>query len=608
MRSPVRSYLLNLHESVSGADPFADHRLSRVRTAAAPEPASDPHVLYGADPASMGIAMTTADGHTYGVGDAEVEFSIQSISKVFVYALALMDSGFDVVDSKIDVEPSGSAYNDISSESGSGRPKNPLINIGAIAAASLVRPAAGETVFGRILATMSACAGRELRLDEDVLAADLRNGAHNRGLSWFLSSWGIIAGDPVPAFDDYTRQCAVTVTAVDLSVMAATFANLGINPLTGERVFTEEVVERVLSVMTTCGMYDDSGDWVATVGLPAKSGVGGGIISVLPGQLGIATFSPPLDQHGNSARGIIVHEEMSEDLGLHFVRAATVGRSSIRSHVTVDYSHSTVRRPAEADAVLAEHGDHAHLVELVGDLQFSGFEAVARLIGGLEDPLCVVLDFTKVDDLSRVTIASLNRLATAMSEAGIALAAVDSDGLLADHVEEMGIRSFAYRYAALSWAEDIVLRRYGDESCFYDPEYTHAPMLDSLDAKHRAVILDHLVKQRYRKGEVVRAIGADFDGIRFMRAGEVCTYSADGDLLAVLRAGTTFGEFALNPDGGQPFDMIATSATTLDFLPAEAIDRIGIDDPAAAAALWRSITVNGYTRLAQAVRGEAQTQ
>ena len=168
---------------------------------------------------------------------------------------------------------------------------------------------------------MSACAGRELRLDEDVLAADLRDGAHNRGLSWFLSSWGIIDGDPTTAFEDYTRQCAVTVTAVDLSVMAATFANLGVNPLTDERVFTEEVVERVLSVMTTCGMYDDSGDWVATVGLPAKSGVGGGIISVLPGQLGIATFSPPLDQHGNSAKGIIVHEEMSEDLGLHFVRA-----------------------------------------------------------------------------------------------------------------------------------------------------------------------------------------------------------------------------------------------------------------------------------------------
>ena len=127
--------------------------------------------------------------------------------------------------------------------------------------------------------------------------------------------------------------------------------------------------------------------------------------------------------------------------------------------------------------MLAEHGDHAHLIELVGDLQFSGFEAVARLIGDLEDPLCVVLDFTKVDDLSRVTIASLHRLARAMSEAGIALAVVDADGLLAEHVEAMGIRSFAYRYAALSWAEDIVLRRYGDESCFYDPEYTHAPML-----------------------------------------------------------------------------------------------------------------------------------
>src|SRR5690606_27485566 len=212
----------------------------------------------------------------------------------------------------------------------------------------------GQTVFDRILDTMSACAGRSLHLDEDVYQQDLADGAHNRGLAWFLSSWGIIDGDPGAAFDDYTRQCAVSVTAADLAVMASTLANLGVNPVTGARVFTEEVVERVLSVMTTCGMYDDSGDWVATVGLPAKSGVGGGIISVLPGQLGIATFSPPLDEHGNSASGILVHEEMSADLGLHFVRAATVGRSSIRGHATIDVVHSTVRRPAEADLVLAE--------------------------------------------------------------------------------------------------------------------------------------------------------------------------------------------------------------------------------------------------------------
>jgi glutaminase len=535
-----------------------------------------------------------------------VEFSIQSISKVFVYALALMDAGFDAVDSKIDVEPSGSAYNDISSESGSGRPKNPLINIGAIAAVSLVRPDEGQTVFDRVLETMSACAGRELSLDQGVYEQDLAEGAHNRGLAWFLSSWGIIDGDPGDAFDDYTRQCAVSVTAADLSVMASTLANLGVNPVTGRRVFTEDVVERVLSVMTTCGMYDDSGDWVATVGLPAKSGVGGGIISVLPGQLGIATFSPPLDEHGNSASGIIVHEEMSADLGLHFVRAATVGRSSVRAHATIDVVHSTVRRPMEADLVLAEHGDHAHLVELVGDIQFAGFEAVSRLIGELDDPLCVVLDLTKVDNLATSTFDSLHRLAAAMDDAGIDLSIIDPDHLLEEHLEDLGIESFRLRYAALAWAENLVLRHFGDESCFYSPEYANAPMLDELQPEDRRVVVDRLVQQRYREGETVRAIGDRFDGIRFMRSGEVRTYSADGSLLAVLRAGTTFGEFAMNPDGGQPFDMIVTRDTTLDFLPAEEIDRLMVDHPSTAAALWRSITVNGYTRLAQAVRGEAQ--
>jgi glutaminase len=131
-------------------------------------------------------------------------------------------------------------------------------------------------------------------------------------------------------------------------------------------------------------------------------------------------------------------------------------------------------------------------------------------------------------------------------------------------------------------------------------------MLDELQPEDRRVVVDRLVQQRYREGETVRAIGDRFDGIRFMRSGEVRTYSADGSLLAVLRAGTTFGEFAMNPDGGQPFDMIVTRDTTLDFLPAEEIDRLMVDHPSTAAALWRSITVNGYTRLAQAVRGEAQ--
>ena len=606
MRSPVRSYLLGLHETVCGTDPYAATRLSRHRTVAAAEPEADAKVLYGADPTQMGIAMTMADGHTYQVGDADVEFSIQSISKVFVYALALMDAGFDAVDSKIDVEPSGSAYNDISSESGSGRPKNPLINIGAIAAASLVKPGQGQTVFDRILDTMSACAGRSLHLDEDVYQQDLADGAHNRGLAWFLSSWGIIDGDPGAAFDDYTRQCAVSVTAADLAVMASTLANLGVNPVTGVRVFTEEVVERVLSVMTTCGMYDDSGDWVATVGLPAKSGVGGGIISVLPGQLGIATFSPPLDEHGNSASGILVHEEMSADLGLHFVRAATVGRSSIRGHATIDVVHSTVRRPAEADLVLAEHGDRAHLVELVGDIQFSGFEAVSRLVGSLDEPLCVVLDLSRVDNLARTTLQSLHRLAGAMADAGIALSIIDPEHLLTDQVEALDIRSFELRFAALAWAETLILRRFGDESCFYSPQYANAPMLEELRPEDRSIVVERLIQQRYREGETVRAIGDRFDGIRFMRSGEVRTYSPDGRLLAVLRAGTTFGEFALNPDGGQPFDMLVTRDATLDFLPAEEIDQLAVEHPSTAAALWRSITVNGYTRLAQAVRGEAQ--
>ncbi|GAA2100124.1 glutaminase A [Brevibacterium salitolerans] len=636
MRSPVQTYLSGLHARVRAADPFAAHPTPGFRTASAGSPAEGLSVLYGGDPDHLGIAMTTADGFSYRVGDACEEFSIQSISKVFVYALALMDSGFDLVDGKIDVEPSGSAYNDLSSEAGSGRPKNALINIGAIAATSLVRPVGEETAFERILAVFSACAGRQLSLDEEVLRADYETGAHNRGLAWFLSSWGIIEGDPNPAFDDYTKQCAISVTAADLSMMAATLAHLGVNPATGERVFPEDVVERVLSVMLTCGMYDDSGDWVTTVGLPAKSGVGGGIIAVLPGQLGIATYSPPLDRHGNSAKGIVAHEEMSADLGLHIVRAGKPGRAVIRSHTTVDRDHSSLRRSPEDEAVLEEHGDRAHILELIGDVHFSGFEAVSRLIEELDEPQVVVLDIGKVDELSGSALMSLARLAATMDEEGIAVGVVDPDALLRRHelkrallreAAEAGVvdgaveaaptdgaegqsrlpvRIFASRHAALVWAEDAVLL--SEEDAGAQPVRQQGPVLGGLSPAVRAVVRGLLTAETAEEGQVIRAPGDDFDGIRFVVSGEVHSVSPDGELMAVLRAGATFGEYALGTGAGQPFAVIAAQRSRFELLSAEALERMEAESPAAAAALWRSIAHDGYARLVQAVRGEERTE
>lgn len=263
-----------------------------------------------------GVAICTVDGEVYSAGDAEQLFAIQSISKAFTYALALEERGHDWVDDRINVEPSGEAFNEISLVGDPGKPANPLVNIGAIAACWCVP----EERFPRILDFYERLAGRTLRLDEEILDAEGKAGSRNRALGWLLRWAEVIDQDPDDALDAYTKQCSVLVTAKDLAVMGATLANRGIQPVSGERLMSEDVAERVLSVMATCGMYDDAGEWMIRVGMPAKSGVGGGIVSAAPGQLGLGTFGPRLDKHGNSVRGTLISERLAHDLDLHFAR------------------------------------------------------------------------------------------------------------------------------------------------------------------------------------------------------------------------------------------------------------------------------------------------
>jgi glutaminase A len=263
--------------------------------------------LKAADPERFGLALATLDGELYTAGHDDVEFSIQSISKPFAYALALEDAGFSQVMAHIDVEPSGNAFNSLSLKPESGRPYNPMINAGAITAHSLVAGTGDERVE-RILARFSALAGRELRVDEAVFESEYETGHRNLGIAHMLRASGILGEDPEQVVRGYTRQCSILVTARDLALMAATLANGGVQPVTGEQLMEPRVVRQVLSVMMSCGMYDAAGDWITNVGIPAKSGVGGGLIGALPGQVGLAAFSPRLDPHGNTVRGIEAFE------------------------------------------------------------------------------------------------------------------------------------------------------------------------------------------------------------------------------------------------------------------------------------------------------------
>ena len=247
--------------------------------------------LSKADPAHFGIALATTDGHVYAVGDSDVSFTIQSVSKAFAFALALETLGAERVEEKIGVEPSGEAFNSIRLRPDN-RPFNPMVNAGAIACSGLIYHAEGSGAAESIVRSLSRFAGRDLVVDEAVFASERATGDRNRAIAYLLRNYNIIEDDVTAVLDVYFRQCSILVTARDLAIMGATLANGGVNPQTGERVVSPYVVARTLSVMTSAGMYDFAGEWMYRVGIPAKSGVGGGIIAALPSQLGLGTFSP----------------------------------------------------------------------------------------------------------------------------------------------------------------------------------------------------------------------------------------------------------------------------------------------------------------------------
>jgi glutaminase len=255
------------------------------------------------DPKLFGIALVTVDGKVVKKGDVNAPFSIQSISKVFTLASVIQTAGAEAVLEKIGVDATGQVFNSIVAiELMKGKEMNPFVNPGAIAATSLVEGKTPEEKWARIIGIHEAFAGRKLEVNQEVYKSESDTNERNRAIAMLMHAYDRLYYDPIISTDLYTRQCSISVTASDLAVMAATLANGGKNPITGKQVIESEHVQRVLAVMATAGLYDDSGIWLYRVGLPAKSGVGGGIIAVAPGRFGIAVFSPPLDAAGNSVR------------------------------------------------------------------------------------------------------------------------------------------------------------------------------------------------------------------------------------------------------------------------------------------------------------------
>src|SRR6478672_7420772 len=261
--------------------------------------------LANVDPNIFGIALVTTDGQVYTEGDIQSMVSIQSVSKVFTMAKVLEEQGPQAIQDKIGVDATGMRFNSIVAvEMQKGKEINPLVNPGAIAASSLVNGADSAAKWKSILQVHSDFAGRQLGLDMPVYISEAGDNLRNQAIAHLLYAYGRMYFDPVQATDIYTKQCAISVNAKDLAEMAATLANGGVNPVTKKVCVSAETVKYVLPVMATAGLYDDSGQWLYATGLPAKSGVGGGIIAVVPGVMGIAVISPPLTPAGNSVRAI----------------------------------------------------------------------------------------------------------------------------------------------------------------------------------------------------------------------------------------------------------------------------------------------------------------
>jgi glutaminase len=306
--SPFRNYLNDLYEKYRSLNDgvVADY---------IPE-------LALAKPEWFGICIVTSDGQVFEVGECKQLCTIQSISKAFVFGLALEDHGREYVNSKVSVEPTGEAFNSIVLDEKTNRPYNPMVNAGAIATADLIKGKNSTERLKRLLEMFKRYTGRDHEINVPVFLSEKETGYRNKAMAYLMLNFGMVSEKIDETLDLYFQQCSVLVNAKDLAMLSATLANGGINPVTKERAINENYVQDVISVMLTCGMYDASGEWAYRVGMPAKSGVGGGITAVVPGKLGIGTFSPPLDAKGNSVRGIKVCEDLSKDFGLHLFNVA----------------------------------------------------------------------------------------------------------------------------------------------------------------------------------------------------------------------------------------------------------------------------------------------
>ena len=600
--APVQDYLAELH--------------ARVSEVTGGKPADYIPELGKVDPTLFGIATATVDGQIYAVGDSEVAFTIQSVSKPFMYGYALQRYGRAAVLNHVGVEPTGEAFNSIVLDEVMNRPFNPMVNAGAIAVAELMDGETQEARIANMLGLFSSLAGRKLDIDQAVFGSEQATGHRNRAIAYMMLNTAMIERDPNEVLDLYFRQCSVNVTCRDLSIMAATLANDGKNPLTGEPVFGVQYVRDMLSVMNSCGMYDYAGEWAYEVGMPAKSGVSGCIIAVIPGQIGICVFSPPVDSQGNSVRGIRVCQEISNEFELHAFNNRTNVRSVIRRDYRADLVRSNRLRTPEERKILAETGGQIAVLEAQGPLFFGAAEQLLRRLTQLAaEARYVIVDFKRVHLADTAARKLIVRAARAMAGGGIELlfASMADDGplgrlaqALAEHDNEHLVRRFRDTDAALEWCEDQLLASSAPSAMSTKFALSEINLFKGLDPDECRLVESIVQPLVFEKGDIIIREGADANLFFVLARGTVSVQirvPGQGERrkrVASIGPGLSFGEMALLDGGKRSADIVADERVICYGLRVEQLQELTAEHPNIMIAILSNLTREFSERLRHA--------
>ncbi|PCD76729.1 glutaminase A [Pseudothioclava arenosa] len=548
-QSPVERYLNTLIAEISQIDEgkIADY---------IPE-------LAKANPDHLAVVVVTVDGKVYAAGDADVPFTIQSVSKPFMFGYALQEYGLEAVLRKVGVEPTGDPFNSIVLDDVNNRPFNPMVNAGAIAMSELLRGADAAEREAAQMTFFSSLAGRELTMDETVYRSESETGHRNRAIAYMMLNSGMINGPTEEVLDLYFRQCSILVSARDLAVMAATLAAHGRNVLTGERVISPGNVRDVLSVMATCGMYDYAGQWMFDVGLPAKSGVSGGIIAVLPGQLGIAVYSPRLDSVGNSVRGIEICKRFTRDFSLHAYVDRTDTRAVVhRSYHADEVTSNRVRTQPEIE-ILLKAGKAISVIEAQGPLHFGTAERLIRQASSYaQGSETLILDFRRVAYVDRAARMLLKQLVAELATQGCAVVITEAcanenlRGLpeaFSDLVEAGQLSFVPDLDHALEAAENRLLEVHGLPHQVEKLKLADLELFAGLNREDILALEPLIHPFDFKAGETILKVGDEGRLIFIVARGSVSIHLGEADDLARRIAsvgpGQAFGEMALL-DGG----------------------------------------------------------